>query len=448
MTESWIKHIEKQDPKVADAIRNELKRKRFGLEMIPSENFTSMAVLQALGSIMTDKYSEGYPHKRYYGGNEFIDIAEDIAIERAKKIFGVPHANVQPYSGSPANQAVYVAICKPGDTIMGQSLPDGGHLTHGWKVNFSGMFFNSVQYHVKPDGYIDLDEVRRLARENKPKLIWCGATAYPREFPFEEFAKIADEVGAYFAADIAHIAGLVIAGAHKSPVPYAHIITTTTHKTLRGPRGAIIMVTQKGLDKDPELANKIDKAIFPGLQGGPHDHQTTAIAVALGEATKPEFKEYGKQIVKNAKVLANILMKNRIKLISNGTDNHLILIDLTPFGKGKGLYVQEALDLAGITTNKNTIPADPSSPFYPSGIRLGTPALTTRGMKEKEMELIGDWIADVINEVKDYDMPDDKDARQKSIEKFRKDIVNNNKIKKIKNEIVELCKKFPLYPDL
>jgi len=448
MTEPWIKFIEKQDSAIANAIRNELKRKRFGLEMIPSENFTSMAVLQALGSIMTDKYSEGYPHKRYYGGNEFIDIAEDIAIERAKKIFGVPHANVQPYSGSPANQAVYVAICKPGDTIMGQSLPDGGHLTHGWKVNFSGMFFNSVQYHVKPDGYIDLDEVRKLARENKPKLIWCGATAYPREFPFEEFAKIADEVGAYFAADIAHIAGLVIAGAHKSPVPYAHVITTTTHKTLRGPRGAIIMVTQKGLDKDPELANKIDKAVFPGLQGGPHDHQTTAIAVALGEAMKPEFKEYGKQIIKNAKALANILMKNRIKLISNGTDNHLILIDLTPFGKGKGLYAQEALDLAGITANKNTIPADPSSPFYPSGIRLGTPALTTREMKEKEMELIGDWITDVINEVKDYDMPDDKDARQKSIEKFRKEIVKNDKIKKIKNEIVELCKKFPLYPDL
>jgi glycine hydroxymethyltransferase len=448
MAESWIKYIEKQDPAVADAIKSELKRKRFGLEMIPSENFTSMAVLQALGSIMTDKYSEGYPHKRYYGGNEFIDIAEDIAIERTKKIFGVPHANVQPYSGSPANQAVYVAICKHGDTIMGQSLPDGGHLTHGWKVNFSGMFFNSVQYHVKPDGYIDLDEVRRLARENKPKLIWCGATAYPREFPFEEFAKIADEVGAYFAADIAHISGLVIAGVHKSPVPYAHVITTTTHKTLRGPRGAIIMVTQKGLDKDPELANKIDKAIFPGLQGGPHDHQTTAIAVALGEAMKPEFKEYGKQIVKNAKALANKLMKDGIKLVSNGTDNHLILIDLTPFGKGKGLYVQEALDLAGITANKNTIPSDPSSPFYPSGIRLGTPALTTRGMKEKEMELIGDWITDVINEVKDYDMPDDKDAKQKSIEKFRKEIVNNNKIKKIKNEIIKLCKKFPIYPEL
>jgi glycine hydroxymethyltransferase len=448
MSKWWIKFVEKQDPVIADAIKNELKRKRFGLEMIPSENFTSMAVLQALGSIMTDKYSEGYPHRRYYGGNEFIDIAEDTAIERAKKLFGVPHANVQPYSGSPANQAVYIATCKPGDVIMGQSLPDGGHLTHGWKVNFSGMFFNSVQYHVKSDGYLDLDEVRRLVRENKPKLIWCGATAYPREFPFEEFSKIADEVGAYFAADIAHIAGLVIAGVHKSPVPYAHIVTTTTHKTLRGPRGALIMVTQKGLDKDPELSNKIDKTVFPGLQGGPHDHQTSAIAVALGEAMKPEFKEYGKQIVKNAKALARALMDKGIKLVSNGTDNHLILIDLTLFGKGKGLYVQDALDLAGITVNKNTIPSDPSSPFYPSGIRLGTPALTTRRMKEKEMELIGDWISQIIYEVKDYEMPDDKDARNVSIEKFRKEIVKNQKIKKTKKEVVELCKRFPLYPDL
>jgi glycine hydroxymethyltransferase len=444
----WIKFIKKQDPVIADAIKNELKRKRFGLEMIPSENFTSMAVLQTLGSIMTDKYSEGYPHRRYYGGNEFIDVVEDTAIERAKKLFGVPHANVQPYSGSPANQAVYFAICKPGDVIMGQSLPDGGHLTHGWKVNFSGLFFKSVQYHVRQDGYIDFDEVRRLVRENKPKLIWCGATAYPREFPFEEFSRIADEVGAYFAADIAHIAGLVIAGVHKSPVPYAHVVTTTTHKTLRGPRGAIIMVTKKGLDKDPELGDKIDKMVFPGLQGGPHDHQTAAIAVALGEAMKPEFKEYGKQIVKNAKALAKTLMDRGIKLVSNGTDNHLILIDLTPFGKGKGLYVQEALDLAGITVNKNTIPADPSSPFYPSGIRLGTPALTTRGMKEKEMELIGDWIAQVINEVKGYEMPDDKDAKNEAIQKFRKEIVKNQEIKKIKKEVVELCKKFPLYPNL
>ena len=446
--DSWISLIKKQDPKVADAIKGEYERKEFGLEMIPYENFTSPAVLQALGSVMTDKYSEGYPHKRYYGGNEFIDKVEDLAIERAKKLFKVPHANVQPYSGSPANLAVYFAVCKPGDVIMGQSLPDGGHLTHGWKVNFSGMFFKSFQYHVKSDGYIDIDEVRRLARENKPKLIWCGATAYPREYPFEKFAEIADEVGAYFAADIAHVAGLVIAGVHKSPVPYAHIITTTTHKTLRGPRGAIIMVTQNGLDKDPDLADKIDRMVFPGLQGGPHDHQTAAIAVALGEAMKPEFKEYGRQIVKNAKTITKELMEKGIKLISNGTENHLILIDLTPFGKGKGLYVQEALDLAGITVNKNTIPSDPSSPYYPSGIRLGTPALTSRGMKEKEMKLIANWIAEIIYEVKDYEMSDDKDTRNEIIQKFRKEIEKNEKIKRIKKEVVELCKKFPLYPGL
>jgi len=446
--DSWINLIKKQDPKVADAIKGEYERKEFGLEMIPSENFTSPAVLQALGSVMTDKYSEGYPHKRYYGGNEFIDKVEDLAIERAKKLFKVPHANVQPYSGSPANLAVYFATCKPGDVIMGQSLPDGGHLTHGWKVNFSGLFFKSFQYHVKSDGYIDIDEVRRLARENKPKLIWCGATAYPREYPFEKFAEIADEVGAYFAADIAHVAGLVIAGVHKSPVPYAHIITTTTHKTLRGPRGAIIMVTQKGLDKDPGLADKIDRMVFPGLQGGPHDHQTAAIAVALGEAMKPEFKEYGRQIVKNAKTIAKELMEKGIKLISNGTENHLVLIDLTPFGKGKGLYVQEALDLAGITVNKNTIPSDPSSPYYPSGIRLGTPALTSRGMKEKEMKLIANWITEIIYEVKDYEMSDDKDTRNEIIQKFRKEIEKNEKIKRIKKEVVELCKKFPLYPGL
>jgi glycine hydroxymethyltransferase len=448
MGDWWIKFVEKQDPEIAGAIKNELNRKRHGLEMIPSENFVSQAVLQALGSIMTDKYSEGYPHKRYYAGNEFIDVAEDTAIERAKKLFGVPHANVQPYSGSPANQAVYFATCKPGDVIMGQSLPDGGHLTHGWKVNFSGMQYKSVQYHVRPDGYLDIDEIKNLAMEHKPKLIWCGATAYAREFPFEELGEIADEVGAYFAADIAHIAGLVIAGVHKSPVPFAHIITTTTHKTLRGPRGAMILVTQKGLDKDPELAEKIDKAVFPGLQGGPHDHQTAAIAVALSEAMRPEFKEYGRQIVENAKALANVLMSRGIKLVSGGTDNHLVLVDLTPFGKGKGLYVQDALDLAGITVNKNTIPSDPSSPFYPSGIRLGTPALTTRGMKEKEMVLIGNWIAEIIFEVHGYEMPDEKLARNEAIQKFRSNIATNEKIKKIKQEVVELCKQFPLYPEL
>lgn len=444
----WMKTLKEVDPEIYEAIQNELDRQRNGLEMIPSENFTSPAVLQAMGSILTNKYSEGYPGKRYYGGNQFIDVIEELAIERAKRLFGVPHANVQPYSGSPANFAVYFAICKPGDVIMGQELTHGGHLTHGWKSSITGQYFKAVQYHVKPDGYLDLDEVRQLALQYKPKLIWVGSTAYTREFPFEEFSKIADEVGAYLAADIAHVAGLVIAGVHKNPAPYVHVITTTTHKTLRGPRGAIIMVTQKGLDKDPELADKIDRAIFPGLQGGPHDHTTAGIAVALNEASKPEFKEYGKQIVKNAKALAEELINNGLKLVSGGTDNHMILIDLTSFGKGHGIFVQEALDVAGITVNKNTIPNDPSSPFYPSGVRLGTPALTTRGMKEGEMKIIGKLIAQVVYAVKDYRLPEDKDERVEYLKKFREEIKNNEMIKIVRQQVSELCNKFLLYPNL
>lgn len=444
----WMKTLREIDFETWQAIQNELKRQRTGLEMIPSENFTSPAVLEAIGSVLTNKYSEGYPGKRYYGGNQFVDVVEKLAIERAKKLFGVPHTNVQPYSGSPANFAVYVALCKPGDVIMGQELTHGGHLTHGWKTSVTGMFFNSVQYHVKPDGYIDIEEVRKLAHENKPKIIWVGSTAYSREFPFEEFSKIADEVGAYLIADIAHISGLVIAGVHKSPVPYAHIITTTTHKTLRGPRGAMIMVTQKGLDKDPELADKIDKAIFPGLQGGPHDHTTAGIAVALLEASKPEFKEYGQQIVKNARALAEELVANGLKLVTGGTDNHMILVDLTPFGKGHGVFVQESLDAAGITLNKNTIPNDPSSPFYPSGVRLGTPALTTRGMKEEEMKAIGKLIAQVVYEVGNYKLPDDKEERSAYLKKFREEIKNNETIKAVRNHVLELCGRFPLYPNL
>jgi glycine hydroxymethyltransferase len=444
----WLERVRANDPEVADLILKEVDRQEFGLEMIPSENYTSIAVMEAMGSVLTNKYSEGYPQKRYYGGNQFIDMVEQLAIDRAKKAFGVPHANVQPYSGTPANQAVYVATCNVGDTIMGHSLPDGGHLSHGWKTSFSGIFYKSVQYHVKPNGYLDLDEVRRLAKEHKPKLIWMGASAYARELPFEEFAKIADEVDAYLAADIAHIAGLVVGGAHKDPAPYVHIITTTTHKTLRGPRGAIIMVTQRGLEKDPELANKIDKAVFPGLQGGPHDHTTAAIAVALGEVLKPEFKEYAHQIVRNARALAQELMGNGIKIVSNGTDNHLMLIDLTPFGKGKGIFVQDALDSAGITLNKNTIPGEPSSPFYPSGIRLGTPALTTRGMKETEMKQIGRWIAQVIHEVKNYELPEDRMKRNEVLVQFRSDIERDEVIKGIRREIIELCRRFPTYPEL
>jgi len=441
-----MEDISKTDAEIFEAIKKEGIRIRDGLELIPSENYVSKAVFQALGNFLNCKYSEGYPRKRYYGGNQFIDEIETLAIERAKKAFKVPHANVQPYSGSPANFAVYIATCKPGDVIMGHNLPDGGHLTHGWKASVTGQFFKSVQYHVKSDGYLDLDEIEELAKEHKPKLIWVGATAYAREFPFEELGKIADGAGAYLAADIAHIAGLVIAGAHKSPVQYAHIVTTTTHKTLRGPRGGIIMVTQKGLDKDPDLGNKIDRAIFPGLQGGPHDNQTAAIAVALGEALKPEFRKYSEQIIKNSKALAKSLMGNGIKLVTNGTDNHMILADLTPFGKGKGIFIQESLEMANITVNKNAIPKDPSSPFYPSGVRLGTPAITTRGMKEKEMELIGEWIAEIIKEVKDFELPD-KSEIANYIKQFKQSIEHNKKIHEIRNQVVELCKKFPLYPD-
>ncbi len=435
--------LKQSDPQIYELIEAEKQRRREGLEMIPSENHTSPAVLEALGSILTDKYAEGYPGRRYYGGNQIIDQVETLAVERAKEAFGVPYANMQPYSGSPANFAVYLAVCENGDTIMGQSLPDGGHLTHGWKTNWSSRFFKSVPYHVKKDGYIDIEEVRTLARENKPKLIWCGATAYPREIPFEELSKIADEVGAYLAADIAHIGGLIVAGVHKSPVPFVHIITSTSHKTLRGPRGGFIMITQKGLEKDSELAKKMDSAVFPGsVQGGPHEHQIAAIAVTLGEALKPEFKEYGKQIVKNAKVLAEELMKKGVKLVSNGTDNHMMLIDLTPYGKGMGVFLEKALDLAGITVNKNTIPQDPSSPFYPSGVRLGTPAITTRGMKEKEMELIADWISQVVNLVKKYQLPEIKEERNEYLKKFKAEIPANELILKIKKEVLELSKRF------
>ena len=385
------KKLENSDPAIAELIEKERARQEDGLEMIPSENHSSPAVREALGSILTDKYSEGYPKKRYYGGNVYIDEVELLAIARAKKLFGVEHVNVQPYSGSPANQAVYFAVLEPGDTVMGQHLFAGGHLTHGWGVNFSGRFYKSVQYQVGTDGYLDLAEIRKMALENKPKLIWCGATAYPREFPFAEMSKIADEVGAYFATDIAHIAGLVAGGAHTSPVPYAHIITTTTHKTLRGPRGAMIMITKKGLEKDPELAEKIDKAIFPGLQGGPHLNTIAAMAVAFEEAMQPDFKIYAEQIVKNAKVLVETLKMGGHKVL--GTENHLMLVDV---GEGRGKEIAEKLEENGIIVNKNTIPNELSSPFKPSGIRIGTPAMTTREWVEKDFEELGKRINMIV----------------------------------------------------
>lgn len=437
--------LDAADPQIAQLIAQEALRQRDGLEMIPSENYASLAVREAMGSILTNKYSEGYPHKRYYGGNEFIDEVEILAQERAKKLFGVPHVNVQPYSGSPANLAVYMATCKPGDTIMGLNLPDGGHLTHGWKVSAAGTFYHSVPYHVKEDGRVDFDEVWALVKEHKPRLIWTGATAYCYQYEFEKFVEIADSVGAYLAADIAHVVGLVIAGVHKSPFAYAHIVTTTTHKTLRGPRGGMIMVTKRGLTKDPELGEKVDKAVFPGLQGGPHDHTTAAIAVALGEAATPEFRDYGRQIVANAKTLAGVLMGEGIKLVGNGTENHLLLVDLVPmFGPGGGIFAQEALGMAGITVNKNTIPKDPSSPFYPSGVRLGTPAITTRGMKEAEMSQIGFWISKAMKEVSRYRLPAGKEERVAYVAKAKKEIAENSTLAKIAQDVALLCRKFPV----
>ena len=433
--------IKKQDKEIYSAIIREKKRQEEGLELIPSENIVSHAVSEAMGSILTNKYSEGYPHARYYEGNQVIDEVEDIARDRAKKLFKVPHANVQPYSGSPANLAVYLATCSPGDTIMGLLLTSGGHLTHGSKASATSMFYKSVQYGVTSDGYLDLKEIARLARAHKPKLIWVGITAYAREVPFKAFGRIADKVGAYLVADIAHIAGLVVSGAHPSPVPYVHIVTTTTHKTLRGPRGGMIMVTKKGLAKDSDLAGKIDRAIFPNLQGGPHDHTTAAIAVALKEAATSQFRAYGKQIVKNAKALAKALMDRGIDLVTNGTDNHMMLMKC---GTGRGAIVAIALDAIGLTTNKNTIPNEPSSPFYPSGIRLGTPSITTRRMKEKEMKLIGNYIADAMEIVKNVDLPAEKSVRKAFLAKCRKQFAKDINLAKIRKEVRALCKKFPI----
>jgi len=393
-----IDDLQMEDKEIERLIKAETKRQGEGLEMIPSENHTSAEVLKALGSRLTDKYSEGYPGKRYYGGCEFVDEVENLARDRAKKLFGVDHANVQAYSGSPANMAVYYATCDPGDTVMGLELYFGGHMTHGLKVNFSGRLYNSVQYQTGKDGRLDYDELAKMAKEHKPKLIVVGATAYPRIYDWQRLREVADLCGAFLLADISHIAGLVVAGEHPSPAGIADIITTTTHKTLRGPRGALILCNgkpsnplKKAERTKENLPTLIDRAIIPGLQGGPHNHQTAAIAVALQEAAKPEFKEYGKQIVKNAKRLAEKLMSKDYQLVTGGTDNHLLLIDLTSKGV-TGKEAEDALGKAGITVNKNTVPFDPRPPFSPSGIRMGTPALTTRGLKEAEMDQVAAWI--------------------------------------------------------
>lgn len=413
---------EMQDPEVAEAMLNELERQRYVLELIASENIVSRAVMQTMGSWLTNKYSEGYPDKRYYGGNEHIDVLEKLAIERAKKIFGAEHANVQSHAGATANAAVYLALLKPGDTVLGMKLDHGGHLTHGSKYNFSGKLYNFQGYEVdKETERVDMDKVRELALEHKPKLILAGYSSYPRKLDFKRFREIADEVKAYFMVDMAHFAGLVAAGVFPNPVPYAHVVTTTTHKTLRGPRGALILCQKTDPYTGKSLARKIDSAVFPGTQGGPLEHIIAAKAVAFKEAMEPGFIDYQKQVLSNAQTLAEEFIERGYHLITGGTDNHLLLIDLTNKGV-RGQEVETALDNAGITTNKNVIPDDPHPPADPSGLRIGTPAITTRGMKEEEMKKIVGWMDEIITK------PNDIQLQQR-----------------IKSEVEELCKKFPIY---
>lgn len=405
--------LKKEDPEIYACMMDELKRQRENIELIASENFVSPAVMAAMGSFLTNKYAEGLPGKRYYGGCQFVDIAEDLARDRAKKLFGCDHVNVQPHSGANANLAVYFAMLSPGDTILGMNLSHGGHLSHGSPVNISGKYFKIVQYGVsEKDERIDYDALEKIAKESKPKMIVAGASAYPRAIDFKRFRQIADEVGAYLMVDIAHIAGLVIAGEHESPVQEADFVTTTTHKTLRGPRGGMIMCKE-------QYAKEIDKAVFPGIQGGPLMHVIAAKAVAFGEALKPEFKEYQHQVVVNAKAMAKQFTDNGIKLVSGGTDNHLMLLDLTDTGR-TGKEVEQLLDRVNITVNKNTIPFETQSPFITSGIRIGTPSVTTRGMKEYDMSIIANLITAMIKKGEDASA-------------------------EVRMQVQELCKRYPLY---
>lgn len=410
-----LKKLKEQDIDVYNAIEKELYRQKHTLELIASENFASEAVLETAGSVLTNKYAEGYSGKRYYGGCQYIDIIESLAVERAKNLFGADHANVQPHSGANANFAVYFALLQPHDKILGMNLTSGGHLTHGSPVNVSGKYFEVVSYNVDKNGYIDYENVRELALEHKPKLIIAGASAYPREIDFARFRVIADEIGAYLMVDMAHIAGLIVAGLHQSPIPYADVVTTTTHKTLRGPRGGMILCKE-------ELAKKIDKAVFPGTQGGPLEHIIAAKAVAFGEALKPEFIVYQKQIVLNAKALAKALIEESFDLVSGGTDNHLILIDLTKKNI-TGKDFEEMLDKIGITVNKNTIPFETKSPFITSGIRIGTPNITTRGMKEKQMQQIARIMSKIL-------------------------VATQEEQSLLKKEVEKLCEEFPIYTQL
>lgn len=406
--------LQKYDPEIYQLLQQEENRQNDSIRLIASENYISKAVMEAEGSCLSNKYSEGYPGKRYYEGQDVTDVIENLAIERAKKVFKADHANIQPYSGSVANMAAYLALAEPGDTIMGLALPDGGHLTHGWKVSLTGQIFKSVQYGVDPEtGRFDYDQIRDMAKQHKPKIIVSGATAYPREIDFAAFGDIAKEVGAYLVSDIAHIAGLVVAGVHNSPVPHADIVSTTTHKTLRGPRGGMLLSKE-------EHAKKVDRSVFPGMQGGPHMQTITAIAVALGEADTPDYVQYAKQVVKNAKALADKLMEFGFQLVSGGTDNHLILMDL----RNKnipGKKLAKAMNKANIVANCNSIPKDPAPPFNPSGLRIGTPAMTSRGMKQQQAEQIAEFI-----------------------NRIAENIDNEEAIEKIKQEVTELCSQFPV----
>ncbi|MEL6489258.1 MAG: serine hydroxymethyltransferase [Cyanobacteria bacterium J06621_3] len=419
MTKANVDFLQQQDPELAAIIGKELNRQQTHLELIASENFTSPAVMAAQGSVLTNKYAEGLPTKRYYGGCEFVDQSEQLAINRVKKLFGAAHANVQPHSGAQANFAVFLALLKPGDTILGMDLSHGGHLTHGSPVNYSGKWFNVVQYGVSQSTEtLDYDEIRKIALEHKPKLIICGYSAYPRTIHFDKFRAIADEVGAYMMADIAHIAGLVATGLHPNPLPHCHVVTTTTHKTLRGPRGGLIMTN------DADLGKKFDKAVFPGSQGGPLEHVVAAKAVAFGEALKPEFKTYCQQVIKNAQALAAQLQSRGIKVVSDGTDNHLVLVDLRSINM-TGKIADALVSEVRITANKNTVPFDPESPFVTSGLRLGTPAMTTRGMGENEFAEIANIIADRLLNPEDSSVEAD-----------------------CKKRVGNLCDRFPLYPHL
>ena len=411
-------NLKKYDAQVYKAMLGELKRQQEGMELIASENYVSEAVLEALGSVFTNKYSEGYPGHRYYGGQEYTDVAENLAIERVKKLFGAEHVNVQPHSGAPANMIAYSAVLKPGDIVLGMDLSHGGHLTHGHPVTLSAQIYNFVRYKTDKTGKIDYKELEKMAIKHKPKLILAGFSAYTRQLDYKKFRDIAKKVGAISMFDIAHIAGLIAGKAIPNPVPYFDIVTTTTHKTLRGPRGGMIMCKK-------EFAKAIDKSAFPGFQGGPHMNNVAAKAVAFGEALKPSFKTYAKQIIKNAKVLETELKKHGFKLMFGGTDNHMVLVDVFGSKGVTGKEAEEALDKIGITLNKNMIPDDPRSPFDPSGVRIGVPAITTRGMKEKEIKIISKWIKDAIENHKD--------------EKF---------LKKLHQEVIKLCKRFPIYKNL